>query len=86
MYFNSQPHEEADVNDDLKAIIRTNFNSQPHEEADSVAEMIAFCPIISTHSLTRRLTFNERFLFHTRSISTHSLTRRLTIAYAYIIA
>ena len=33
---------------------------------------------ISTHSLTRRLTTSELFLYSLFTISTHSLTRRLT--------
>ena len=37
-----------------------NFNSQPHKEADDL-EASVFCPAcdISTHSLTRRLTFSD---------------------------
>ena len=34
---------------------------------------------ISTHSLTRRLTTSELFLYSLFTISTHSLTRRLTV-------
>ena len=39
--------------------------------------------IISTHSLTRRLTDNEAMLRERLSISTHSLTRRLTLVCVY---
>ena len=34
MYFNSQPHEEADGWESSCCYCRTYFNSQPHEEAD----------------------------------------------------
>ena len=33
--FNSQPHEEADVQVMRCVVSQLNFNSQPHEEADS---------------------------------------------------
>ena len=33
-YFNSQPHEEADLGVLVVAIPLAHFNSQPHEEAD----------------------------------------------------
>ena len=56
-YFNSQPHEEADT--DLTRLIQqmNYFNSQPHEEADIRMVCDRFWMDISTHSLTRRLTF-----------------------------
>ncbi len=55
------------------------FNSQPHKEADDL-EASVFCPAcdISTHSLTRRLTFFNFLININFNISTHSLTRRLT--------
>ena len=34
LYFNSQPHEEADDDFEDFGKVRFNFNSQPHEEAD----------------------------------------------------
>ena len=33
-YFNSQPHEEADLEPDAEREWSEYFNSQPHEEAD----------------------------------------------------
>ena len=33
-----------------------SFNSQPHEEADKMIEAFRAIIIVSTHSLTRRLT------------------------------
>ena len=79
MYFNSQPHKEAD---DRKAglyDLAKNFNSQPHKEADLTALDKALNGKISTHSLTRRLTDTQTiYNWDSDSISTHSLTRRLT--------
>ena len=55
------------------------FNSQPHKEADSSAETYENIKVISTHSLTRRLTSSSVNFNEVRIISTHSLTRRLTM-------
>ena len=38
------------------------FNSQPHEEADNIGVSISTSDIISTHSLTRRLTWQRRLV------------------------
>ena len=56
-YFNSQPHKEADGYVRAFSTISVYFNSQPHKEADTSRrqEVIDYV-IISTHSLTRRLT------------------------------
>ena len=55
-YFNSQPHEEADSFPGWPKHDLYYFNSQPHEEAD-VWFLVLWCNrIISTHSLTKRLT------------------------------
>ena len=56
LYFNSQPHEEADYNPVLFLTFLANFNSQPHEEADGFSVVDGDMKIISTHSLTKRLT------------------------------
>ena len=57
IYFNSQPHEEADDADELIKYIKIwDFNSQPHEEADMTGAVGYTQAIISTHSLTKRLT------------------------------
>ena len=56
----------------------THFNSQPHEEADLIDDF-GFCVrVISTHSLTKRLTYGFWLFMASHSISTHSLTKRLT--------
>ena len=58
LYFNSQPHKEADITHILRRNAHTYFNSQPHKEADNVSGSSCFiCSSISTHSLTRRLTY-----------------------------
>ena len=54
------------------------FNSQPHEEADAMYELLEFNYVISTHSLTKRLTSKEHRKSRWSGISTHSLTKRLT--------
>ncbi len=36
VYFNSQPHKEADCFIDCGATLDGNFNSQPHKEADNI--------------------------------------------------
>ena len=78
IYFNSQPHEEADLGNSLSLTFESYFNSQPHEEADwSEAEWVPDMGI-STHSLTKRLTLPTALPASLRNISTHSLTKRLT--------
>ena len=57
------------------------FNSQPHKEADADELGFEENTVISTHSLTRRLTIVIVDMFGFTGISTHSLTRRLTMAY-----
>ena len=62
-HFNSQPHKEADIIFcELHPYLRY-FNSQPHKEADSVSTSEGFLEkVISTHSLTRRLTDRKQLL------------------------
>ena len=77
-YFNSQPHEEADVPGLPSCQMFGYFNSQPHEEAD-ISRRICH---------TERIYFNsqpheeaDRFIDFVQNdigISTHSLTKRLT--------
>ena len=55
--FNSQPHKEADNRNRTPAIQTVHFNSQPHKEADGQPDTTQNIELISTHSLTRRLTF-----------------------------
>ena len=76
--FNSQPHKEADERAKLFGNRPKHFNSQPHKEADLFLHTRIPLDNISTHSLTRRLTYLTLTGIHLLSISTHSLTRRLT--------
>ena len=56
-YFNSHPHEEDDCHTHFCMAETRNFNSHPHEEDDHEFVFIhCFCPIISTHILTKRMT------------------------------
>ena len=55
-FFNSQPHEEADLAFNTLYLIHHFFNSQPHEEADHLFRPDSNNCIFSTHSLTKRLT------------------------------
>ena len=56
MYFNSQPHKEADIHQLHKTKQENYFNSQPHKEADKEITEYEYDRDISIHSLTRRLT------------------------------
>ena len=56
MYFNSQPHKEADLRLLFLFLSGNYFNSQPHKEADGAKGGKGRYRSISTHSLTRRLT------------------------------
>ena len=60
-----------------------HFNSQPHEEADVCNHGCDFSIIISTHSLTKRLTIFRLERDWYDNISTHSLTKRLTTCRNY---
>ena len=62
----------------LKCHFHGYFNSQPHKEADFVFVRKTYRIVISTHSLTRRLTVYSSVGRAPVIISTHSLTRRLT--------
>ena len=65
----------------LRFFCRTSwyFNSQPHEEADEVIRLKQITGLISTHSLTKRLTVLCCSIRIIVKISTHSLTKRLTV-------
>ena len=59
-HFNSQPHKEADGNDNRRSNGNCNFNSQPYKEADILSVTMSDAVAISTHSLTRRLTWTVK--------------------------
>ena len=71
MYFNSQPHEEADLMGLEWCLLKRYFNSQPHEEADYYGTGCGQVLNISTHSLTKRLT---SYLKYTIRFQTFQLT------------
>ena len=79
-YFNSQPHEEADV----KVIVSsaTRYDISTHSLTKRLtwrARQQQQLPYpISTHSLTKRLTRLCLLMGYVPIISTHSLTKRLT--------
>ena len=60
LYFNSQPHKEADIFSNASFSLFAYFNSQPHKEADILSVTMSDAVAISTHSLTRRLTWTVK--------------------------
>ena len=74
-YFNSQPHEEADCPERCLCRVLGYFNSQPHEEADERYWIYHKNPGISTHSLTKRLTY-RRILADARTLFQLTASRR----------
>ena len=84
LYFNSHPHEEDDKNCFCHAEWKLYFNSHPHEEDDWCFFLLRLFIIISTHILTRRMTFLQFHMEVARTISTHILTRRMTCIYLQI--
>ena len=77
-HFNSHPHEEDDLSMIYSSSTNEHFNSHPHEEDDYFLKLSHNHRNISTHILTKRMTFNGIQLFRIRSISTHILTKRMT--------
>ena len=77
-YFNSQPHEEADLSTSarsLSIVISTHSLTKRLTRRESGYQADS---AISTHSLTKRLTPDWLTSFKLFFISTHSLTKRLT--------
>ena len=68
LYFNSQPHKEADRGTLGSTGSMGHFNSQPHKEADLINGKGLNVTDISTHSLTRRLTVLAVNMIHLHSI------------------
>ena len=58
--------------------IQHHFNSHPHKEEDGLCASVWFCMLISTHILTKRMTYFPLFCFALNPISTHILTKRMT--------
>ena len=76
--FNSHPHEEDDLIKTCGISLIKYFNSHPHEEDDYNALISCAVDDISTHILTKRMTFSVWFWLRTNVISTHILTKRMT--------
>ncbi len=77
LYFNSQPHEEADGTANRYRNYQLHFNSQPHEEADDFSTFIDILRCsISTHSLTKRLTVFCQSVWSSRSEFQLTASRR----------
>ena len=79
IYFNSHPHEEDDGCHITWCPYFLYFNSHPHEEDDICKLFCICCNRISTHILTKRMTFSVVWKFQYCHISTHILTKRMTI-------
>ena len=77
-YFNSHPHEEDDYH--LLCTLSTllYFNSHPHEEDDAIVNFTIPARDISTHILTKRMTWFKNQRYCRWIISTHILTKRMT--------
>ena len=76
--FNSHPHKEDDLSVLLIYLLLLPFNSHPHKEDDCITLYFLAVKCLSTHILTRRMTFCNSFLLDARPLSTHILTRRMT--------
>ena len=86
LYFNSQPHEEADGNTaatsnaDIVFQLTASRRGWPKNSSWSIGSSS-----ISTHSLTKRLTIaTNEVMIRSSGISTHSLTKRLTCAIPFL--
>ena len=85
VYFNSQPHKEADNFISNVSHVRIYFNSQPHKEADySRAPMGDFRKHFNSQPHKEADGPASDFAPEAFKISTHSLTRRLTPKQKYV--
>ena len=78
MYFNSQPHEEADSRHSLRCGVELFQLTASRRGWRHRRCTVKLYGTISTHSLTKRLTRDGYWTEITVPISTHSLTKRLT--------
>ena len=62
----------------IRSLLQKYFNSHPHEEDDFVQSQKIHSNIISTHILTKRMTFSPGIGCTWKLISTHILTKRMT--------
>ena len=78
-YFNSHPHEEDDWTQGRSVSEPSHFNSHPHEEDDArLQDPFSIFLNISTHILTKRMTWIRWHKLKCFIISTHILTKRMT--------
>ena len=82
--FNSHPHEEDDHHPLLSYTSQYHFNSHPHEEDDVNYTSKDICTGISTHILTKRMTFCNIWKRLLECISTHILTKRMTVSIKWL--
>ena len=76
--FNSHPHKEDDARKARQPYRPDCFNSHPHKEDDRPFAKLSKPFAVSTHILTRRMTFEIYFFCMDICVSTHILTRRMT--------
>ena len=57
VHFNSHPHKEDDEGDNWWYVSWSYFNSHPHKEDDCTWTAVDYWKCISTHILTRRMTY-----------------------------
>ena len=80
--FNSHPHEEDDRGYETEHPFIMYFNSHPHEEDDGMLFSTVLATVcISTHILTKRMTFVPYTIGIRTIISTHILTKRMTVQF-----
>ena len=78
-YFNSHPHEEDDFNIAMSKIHLIIFQLTSSRRGWHWPDTNTFRTGISTHILTKRMTWRYKRASDHRSISTHILTKRMTI-------
>ena len=79
IYFNSQPHKEADEADRWIFNDLFYFNSQPHKEADQSSGIVFHFNVHFNSQPHKEADSVYTGIDAKREISTHSLTRRLTV-------
>ena len=78
-YFNSHPHEEDDIGSCPICIATRIFQLTSSRRGWHWPDTNTFRTGISTHILTKRMTWRYKRASDHRSISTHILTKRMTI-------
>ena len=65
------------------SLVGQHFNSHPHEEDDRRIKRWINNGIISTHILTKRMTWRRMKMKIAKGISTHILTKRMTSTWSW---